>query len=488
MCSRNLDHIGKVIKVAMLVGTVALAYFGFFAYSCALLGIWAYHEIDQLGYIPRKVSLFAETYLPMIANACLLVCGGTLFLQVVAGFGLITSFPLANQFLTQKIDALARFIFCRKGISLSEYEAPVSSKGDMTYEEIQRILRADDTQYEINPAHCSKLIGGSLKKDHNFDKLLSLFNAIPWEEKYPLLKGALQTDERFCDFLMSKFPAKDPHIHFEELVERLAREKKQTKEVYLAGWMKGEFTTTIQTLQGSIRPKGEQKDLAIGIENCAAILAYLEQSTIDQVKREDILLKLGVEAGGYCARAIKRASAEIVDDTVIPSTEEDASTNPQENYERKIKQALQNRRRSIVQEAYRSIANALRIPGAVAQDVHGFDIYRKYLSLGFYPLSPLEREQIDFAEILIWGMYNAAQQSMLQKYQQTLEGAFTEVGELNFVTYIRQYIENNKRLSADQKEALLDEYTSSFDWVTTQRFHRLMLVKLGILRPAAVAA
>lgn len=355
-------------------------------------------------------------------------------------------------------------------------------KQDLSYEKIIAILDGEEEDYEINPAHCPKSVidFDSFPKDYDFDTLLEIFNGIQWAPN--IVKHKLKDDERFLDHLSEKYPGKDPKEQF----ELLARDP--SNDAFFIKWMKGEFYQLIKALKGEVRPQGEQKDLAVSIDYCAMILAYLQKPSLSRVEKEDILLKLAIEAGGYCSRGIKRATGEIVDEAVIPSEDGSDLDDPQKNFERKTSQNLQNRRRDIVQRYYRVIAEQLRIPDAVSQDVHGFDIYRKFLSLGFFPLTPQERKQIDFSEIAVWNMYSDAQQIMLRDYRESLDDVLSE-HELQFANYMRQYISSNSKLTARQKGCLTKKYTSWNDdqWSieeTMQKFHRIMLVKLGVLRRA----
>ncbi len=477
------NNISTCIKVAMVVGIAALAHFGFVAFSCVFAGTWLFHEIDIRGYLPRKISLFAETYFPLVANACLLVCGGTLILRAFSAINLLTTFPFMNQFMTHKVDAIARYFSSAKGISLAEFEAPLIQKQELSHEEINAILDGEEEDYEINPAHCPKyaIDFDSFPKDYNFDKLLKMFNPIQWDPN--IVKRKLGDDERFLDHLKETYPGKDPKEQYELLA------KDPSNDAFFINWMKKEFNLLIKALKGEVRPQGEQKDLAVGIDYCAMILAHLQKPSLSRVDKEDILLKLAIEAGGYCCRGIKRASGEIVDEAVIPSDDGPDLDDPQKNFERKTRQNLQNRRRGIVQSYYQAIAERLRIPDVVSQDVHGFDIYRKFLSLGFYPLTPLERKQIDLAEIAVWNMYSGTQKNMLLEYRYSLDGVLLE-HELQFANYMRQYISSNSKLTQPQKERLIEKYTECNDgkWTfteTIQKFHRIMLVKLGVLRRAS---
>jgi len=477
------NNISTCIKVAMAVGVAALAHFGFVAYSCVFAGTWLFHEIDIRGYLPRKISLFTETYFPLVANACILVCGGTLILRAFSALNLLTTFPFANQYLTHKVDAIARYFFSRKGISLAEFEAPLMRKQDLSYEEIIAILDGEEEDYEINPAHCPKSVidFDSFPKDYSFDKLLRIFNDIQWAPN--IVKSKLSDDERFLDYLKETYPGKDP----KEQCELLAKDP--SNDAFFINWMKKEFNLLIKALKGEVRPQGEQKDLAVGIDYCAMILTYLQKPSLSPVEKEDILLKLAIEAGGYCCRGIKRASGEIVDEAVIPSEDGPDLDDPQKNFERTTRQNLQNRRRDIVQGYYQEIVESLRIPDAVSQDVHGFDIYRKFLSLGFYPLTPQERKAIYLPEIAVWNMYGDLQQGMLGEYRDSLDGVLLE-HEAQFANYMRKYISSNSELTQPQKEHLIEKYTGWNDdqWSieeTMQKFHRIMLVKLGVLRRAS---
>jgi hypothetical protein len=160
---------------------------------------------------------------------------------------------------------------------------------------------------------------------------------------------------------------------------------------------------------------------------------------------------------------------------------------PDKTYEITIRQALQNQRHRLVESGYQHIVNELDIPNAIAKDVHGFDVYRRMLSLGFFPLTEMERFRLTSAEVVIWKLYEQFRNQAQALYRQQLDAIVHEKGELRFSDYIQHAIQTNNSLTAEEKEEIIEKSTNGNggQWTvaeTNSRFHRLMLVMLGVLR------
>src|SRR5262249_47998913 len=150
--------------------------------------------------------------------------------------------------------------------------------------------------------------------------------------------------------------------------------------------------------------KGWQVDLDDAIANCGKILAYVQKldPVKDRIEIEDILLKLACEGGEYCARGVKRASSELMSHIVNKSAK--FNLDPDKVYEMQLHQALLDQRSQLVQQQYNKIAQyALSLyPDAIKNDVHLFDVYRIYLSLGVIPLTDFERQKIGIGHLMGW--------------------------------------------------------------------------------------
>lgn len=208
------EHIGNMIRVAMVAASVALIVLGNAVYGAAVLTALAYEAVDTMGFIPRRISLFMEIYMPMVSLVGLVI-GGTAIVRVFSAIMLSTHiFPFLSKYIHYQVDAASRYFFKMQGPSLKEIDAPVVEKKSMTYDEIKKILDTSSNEfsknYEINPAHCGVplLDIGKFQKDHKLEKLLPLFDQIDWKGKYGFIKSKLRDDDRFLDFLMKEFPVK----------------------------------------------------------------------------------------------------------------------------------------------------------------------------------------------------------------------------------------------------------------------------------------
>ena len=205
------------------------------------------------------------------------------------------------------------------------------------------------------------------------------------------------------------------------------------------------------------------------------ILFYLK-SLKDETAREGIVLKLAAEGGDYCALGLKKTSKEILIESILGI---------QKSYEAKLRHALQNERFNKIQLVYHLFAKRGWFgPDAIAGNVHLFDEFRKGTTLGFYPLSLSERKQYVTLELLIWEMYGFSRDFMRFLYRQNLNQVIEETGDLDFSNYMRAIIRSNPNLSEEERDELQDELAVATSDDSKYDFYRLLLVMLGILRPA----
>lgn len=492
------EHLGDMVRVAIVVSGIALVAIGNTFFGGALLVAVTYECIDRMGLVPRKISLFMETYMPSITNFGILI-GGTILNQIIAVIVMPSFlFPSYSQFIHRGID---QFIHNRKWVSgptLNEIDAPLKQNKQLTFDQINEVLNDYDFKYEVNPAHTSKWLFEEVKlpKSENFNRILTLFNKVEWKEKYTLIMLKLKDDERFIDNLRKEFVELNgkeiTKEIFKEYFKKLAEKNKLSPQAYAVKYIENEMEILVNVLSGNKRIKsGTQQDLDDAINMCKMIIPYLENlqndiekgDTSQRVEFEDALLKLAVEGGSYCSRGIKRASNELLGD-VYRKVRPDESTDPVDQFENKIQASLQNKRYMIVQEMFQLILNKFYVPGGIGTDVHAFDIYRTYLSLGFYPLSRYERFAIGIAEIGIWEFYGKIRNEMYAGYRNSLEDSVKEIGYVHLADYVRKQIESNPNLTAKQKVTLNERwYDSSMTTDQINRnYSRLMFVMLGVLR------
>lgn len=486
------EHAGDFFRIAMVAASIALIVLGNVAYGSAVLAALTIDIFDTLGFIPRRISLWMELYMPTVSDVGLLI-GGIPVTRAIAAVSLLSTLsPRFVGFLHRKVDACFRALFSTRGPSLKEIDANVVERKKMTYEEINEILESDASDFKLNPAHCSHsaLDIEKLPKDYDFKQFLTLFNEIDWVKKYSLVRGKLKDDERFMQVLLKKFPGQTLEtlkLDFDSYIEKLAAQKKMDVASFAAHWMREQMVILTEVLQGKRRIKGSQQDLDEAIHDCAIILPRLKASK-DLVEKEDALAKLAIEGGDYCGRGLKRAANEMVRLIVKEEDKKTAGDDAVRNYELRVLQALQNRRQAILHLSYKRAMDKYKIPKALSKDTHVLDIFNIYLSLGFYPLSEYERNRVGVLELSIWQKYKSDIMKMYKMYRNTMDDEVVQLGNVHFGNYIPAIINENDLLTAEQKGELLYMFTDCNDgaWTkeeTLQRFRNLMYVRLGILIP-----
>lgn len=514
------DHLGHIAQVAIIVGSVALIILGKPIVGAACLLAIGYQAIDNYGFVPRKISLFMETYLPIIAQVGLSI-GGPILMKVAALLSLPTYiFPSVSHFIQHQIDRLAHKIFSFKAPLLQDTEAPLLEKRNLNYDQIKKVLE-NDKDYQINPAHYTKWVvdQSALPVSEDYDQLVILFQSVPWERHYSLVKKKLVDDDRFKEMLKKKIPGT---TSLEEEMDNIlttlgnCENPTLTKEQFASKWTNQQMNELVKILKGEKRVKGSQRDLEDAMKSIQVIIPYLNNlnKEIDKLQNidpsplqatdcqalhnksfelQDMLLKLAIEGGDYCARGIKRASGEIVS-TIMQSqimVEGHVNATPEVMFELNIRQKLQEQRLRIVEGFYKMISAAF--PKKLTDDVHTFDIYRTALTLGFYPLTTYERNNVDISQLYLreymLGLTQMVGQfGFYESYDP--EEAF-EGEQLKFGEYIRKMIGENPLLDAAQKESIMDIFTKDSEdpqysaWTTKEilkKFHRLMFYTLGIVR------
>ena len=262
---------------------------------------------------------------------------------------------------------------------------------------------------------------------------------------------------------------------------RLAQSQKTTKEEIAAAWTREQMKSLVDILMVRKRCTGTQIDLDESIKYCSKILPYLQKiKDTDRKSTEDQLLKLAVEGGDYCTRGIKRASGELL--RHVLEQDNVLKANPMEDYERKVQEALQQVRSRIVQERYKAYVDGMQVPGRISSDVHGYDMYRLFFSMGFYPLTPYERESFGVFHIVSWSFYYQEEHHprMFADFKKELNEAVKQVGVAYLSTYMQQFIEGNNKLTEAQKEEIHTVWLSESG---NETFIRLLLVNMGVLIP-----
>lgn len=520
------DHGGKVTSIGMVIGAATLPLVGSSFMAGAMLAPMAFKAAEAYGYVPSKVSLAAEKYMPLVTNFFAFLGSGVTAKIIIGGLSLsyFSSFSSSAQ---RKIEGVVTRKLGLEGPSLEDIDAPLIEHRSLSFEHINWILDAGDEEFEINAAHCSRAgkMWAKLREERDFRKFYSLFDSVNWKDRYLLLRKAFRDDERFLEYLGNELQIENPLTTdldaevFDDYLLALADINGTTKEDFLARQLKKQFEILIKSLCYEVQMTGSKEELEEAIQHCSKILAFLidnpSQTAWERVEMEDILLKLAVEGGEYCARGVKRAGSEILCGILLKGQCGSADeVDPVANYEQKLNQHLESMRYHILQATYQKIVEALVMfmkegrnsyvskywettdahAISIAQDVHTLDLVKCYLSLGFYPLSEYERNSMGMTEIMVWASaYREIRNDMYAVYHSRLDEAMKEIGEVHFGNYLRQLINAYPALSEDQKEAILDKYIycNNDEWcpeVCQRRFHRLVFVTLGVLTHKALYA
>jgi len=490
------EHLGDMLQVAMITGSIALIALGNLAYGGAALCALSYQAIDNKGYIPRKVSLFMETYMPTVA-LCGMLSSGILVNRVIAALTLpYHLFPSLTTYTYEKIDVLyKKYRGKPTDLTLEEINAPLQDRKNLEYAKIQEILEKDDRDFTVDPAHLSKWTHDNALKetDGDFNKLLKHFSSVNW--RYDIVKGKLKTDERFLDVVSEKCNESDRKKITKDIdtyIEQLAKMEGIEKTAYVVNYITTEFTMLVKILNGEVRAKGLQRDVADAIHDCKYIIPHLDKLAAHlsekRVDFEDILLQLAVEAGNYCARGIKGTMKNIVSTIVRESNQFDPVDHSEEsdpnNYESQLRQALQNQRMSIVESAYKQLVDTIAssFPDAVTHDKHAFDIYHTLLSFGFAPLTNFEKREFSIEMFALWEVgYRHVLSLNIDQYKENLKDVFKEVGEVHFAPFLVNLIRSNTNLTQAQQ----NEFEENFVMESAggiDKYQRLALVMLGILK------
>ncbi|MEC7839869.1 MAG: hypothetical protein VX777_07500 [Chlamydiota bacterium] len=507
-------HTSEISKISLIASAAILPFIGNPILAGAILAPVAYEVLDSYHWIPRNVSIAMEGYIPLITNGVAFI-GGGIFGKMVSAANLITNIPTANQYIHKTFDEWASRYLDLEGPTLKEIDAPININRNMTFDEINKILKAEDDAFDISVSSCASPANAAfqLKEDCYFLKFVRLCNGIDWKNNYETLRSKFSDDENFLEILNKKFPEKKiTQKNFDIYLDLLSKNEGITPQVLLKRQVTEQMFEFVCILLGERSVDGSKQDLSEAISYCGQILTYL--NTLDsnihheKIEIEDILMKLAIEGGEYCARGIKRAAREVLDGIYQQNLHKKGEhCNLSDRYELRLLACLQQMRLKIVENFYlkfieevMSVVNnaeeAKKIHiknettdkqiAAIAQDLDTLDLYRKSIVLGFYPLTNFERNSFSITELIMWGSplypFRDMRNHMYQIYKQNLGAAIQEIGEIYFADYLRRIINNNTHMSAEQKKELLEKYTESFYGDKTSHvFHRLIYVMLGIL-------
>ncbi len=522
------SHAGSIIRIGLVVEAIALCYFGSYAFGGAMIATIAYREIDKLGLVPERISSFVRVYFPALSAIAIILQGSSSLMKSLAVNTLLTYSPSLNIFLQHKVDRLMRCLLPFGGKPLEAYESPLVERKEMDVPEIRWLLSLQEADFEIAPAHCSKLViaDGLLPKDYNFDEFSGIFNRFLeegfWQHNYLAILRKLE-GERDSNFLILLAQNAKGGTTIADKVKELADKSKKPVEIFLRDWVFAQLNACIATLngRGGKYAQEQEKSRQAARHDFAKVLYFLKQKreTIDFQLLESIFLRVAINAGAYCPFALRDVSEAIVNETVLPCMLEDPKSlgsqsdlRPEKNYEIKIRHALQERRKGCVTDAYYHRNTEALFPKAIVEDEHFFDYMGLYYGLGLIPFSKEKRNEVSLLDILVWELNSFARALIERNYLKSLQDqdVVKEVGERRTFEYIysiimqrarsanakriellekdKKYEEVFKLLEDTEEHKFLMELSESItrEEKTKKKFIRLMLVMLGVLRPKVV--
>lgn len=487
------EHTGNIARVAMVASAIALIVLGKEILGAAMLAAMGYAALDKYGFIPHRISLFVERYIGTVSTGLALISGNLpsrIFHTIVLGVQVI---PNASQKILEQMDKFVRNKFKIAGPSLIESYAPLKENLSMSYDEIVKTLGSSSYQFEIDTAHCTKqaIDLTSLPKSDQYSQLMVLLEQYDWEspENYQLLLAKFKVDERFLLAASKTLGCQKSEIalDFDKAVRELAAKENTNPQKLLANQFHTQMQTLVDQLNGKFGTaiKGDRKLLEEGKHNCQIIIPYLQAAERSPIERQDILLKLGVEAGGYCTLALRDSSHELLLQILQGFAEKQAQANllddsPQSAYILKVRSFLQETRRAILQESLAEITPPASL--GISNDRDFTDSYKKWLGIGFYPTSADEQAAINIGDIATSWFCPSLRVLLYTNYKTRIDRFFEEGGftQNEHVLFMQQTINNHPKLTDAQKEELLDGWINKN--YSDQAFQRLFFVMLGVLK------
>lgn len=326
------------------------------------------------------------------------------------------------------------------------------------------------------------------------------------EEKYQYIMSEktrlfelLQADNDFKRFLQEKgFSHENLAATLEDKVEETSESNKLLVEEFIFQWFQEQYKRLVEGLLEKKQVVGNASDLRDAQDNCSYILAKLNDklAPLSRIEKNDTLIKLAVEAGEYCARGIKRASNEVLEQIIYTNSED---ADPISTWRNRISRNLYQKRQLIVEEYYDAVTKPLL--ASANQDVHIMDLYRLNLSIGFVPLTKNDQKAIGLGNFLGLRTYDVFRKEMLNIYKDYLDtathtqgsnrsnGFITQNGGVIQMTqYLRDWI--NAEFKDDEKEKLskvvsdfeLEDENGITEKLTNADFARLALATLGVYK------
>lgn len=492
-------HIGSAARVAILAGSLAMISLGQRVQGAALCLALAYEGVDSLGYVPRKISLFIEKHISVVSHIAQIFTGNVttkFFSAIHLSLNTSSSFHRA---LHTKIDSLYRKLVNKPSPALREVDTPVVERTSLTVAEIKNILNKNVWEFSVSPSHAASSVFDlqPLPENKNADLLLNFFNSVSWhdEEHRKLIYSKLNKDERFITIIQEKIAPeksiKQIQAEFNFYLESLSKDTNTNPTDYLFNWFHLQLTAFVKIMKGEERVTGLQQDLDDAIPNCYKIIAYLssldQKNKMDKRETDDILLKLAVEGGNYCALGIKRACHEVVSQIMQSKAKTVSHKDEQLDYKTRLLATLQEKRRLIYLAEYASLIRDGVFLAKSESNSHIEEIFQTWLGLGFYPITRHQRKAFGFKDLFHWEVYARLRAEMYMDYKNQLSATVDELGKQAFGLFLQILIQNNPSLSASEQQEILYMCSECNDgkWTseeTQKKFHFLVFYMLGIVK------
>ena len=294
----------------------------------------------------------------------------------------------------------------------------------------------------------------------------------------------------------------------EDKIESLSQEKQMSKEAFVFDWVKAQMRCYIDKLSGNKPIEGEQRYLRDTMENTAKIIPFLTRADATPVNVEDVLLKLAIEGGDYCALGMRRASEQVLEGYTEPLIlTQNNQLNSNQRLEHDVIQGYQKGRQILIDLAFHHLSRLLLNREELidtAEDIHLYMALSRAVKRGVYPMSANEMEDYSMAELLFSEailifprigfkkMFEMGVDLKLAGYDKELnpnwgQDAFEELDneqETNLITETEQFIRANRispiEFSVENLSAVMQgldlerEMESSLEDVRTALLRRLI--------------
>lgn len=533
------NHASHLATVGMVAATAAQYVLAGPYYAGAVAAPVLYQVVENLNMVPRSISRFVETTMPFIASATFAL-GGPLLNRAISILNLVGFIPAVGCRVQHVFDRTNQYLIpssIKDNIpswTLAEAESTLILPKNLTFSNMRTILAADSYQFELNPKHFTKSTGIRLraKKKYPIPILMEMFKNMSifkeWNanvEKWLIRR--LSEDERFIDFLKDQFPDKSEHAkNCRILIVELAKKSNPSEKdvpnaikIYLKALLEKQMQECVDVLTNKRKAKGSAIDILEAQTQCSVVLEHLVDLK-SSVEREDILIKLAIEGGGYCARAIKRVFLELREPII--SYRLKAIADPSQLYELQILYELEKDRHRLADAAHLQFMDEIVAISTIMKDRNGYhyeersrlnetslstvksstaynmsgdihirDIYRTVFALGFVPLSCRERRAITLNQVYMWGscIYPFRKYRKFMKDAYDPNAAMNELGRARFTDYWLQKIRSSNQLSNGEKTKLQEILAGGDEgrcqWPLSEiqeRFQQLFLYMFGVLR------